>query len=61
VADDNVAFAADGDDVETLLALGAALNEAGVAIRALVPEQLTLEHVFFELTERAGERERVAV
>jgi ABC-2 type transport system ATP-binding protein len=60
VADDIVAFGADGDD-ETLLSLGAALTAAGVAIRALVPEQLTLEHVFFELTERAGDRERVAV
>jgi ABC-2 type transport system ATP-binding protein len=60
IADDHVTFAADGED-ETLLALGVALTEAGIAVRALVPEQLTLEHVFFELTERAGERERLAV
>ena len=58
IGDDQVTFAAEpGDD--TLLALTTALTDAGVAIRALVPEQLTLEHVFFELTERSGSLEAV--
>ena len=48
---DDVRFAAEhGDDA--LLELTCALAEAGIAIRGLIPEQLTLEHVFFELTER---------
>jgi ABC-2 type transport system ATP-binding protein len=37
--------------VELTLALGA----AGIGIRALVPEQATLEQLFFRLTEGAGE------
>jgi ABC-2 type transport system ATP-binding protein len=48
---DDVTFAA-GDEDETMLRLNAALVDAGVAVRALVPEQLTLEHVFLDLTER---------
>jgi ABC-2 type transport system ATP-binding protein len=58
--DEQVTFTAERDD-DTLLALTGALTEAGVAIRALIPEQLTLEHVFFDLTEQRGEREPAAV
>ena len=58
--EDQVTFAAERDD-DTLLALTGALTEAGVAIRALVPEQLTLEHVFFDLTERREDAEPAAV
>jgi ABC-2 type transport system ATP-binding protein len=58
--EDQVTFAAERDD-DTLLALTGALTEAGVAIRALVPEQLTLEHVFFDLTERGENPEPAAV
>jgi ABC-2 type transport system ATP-binding protein len=57
--EDHVTFAADRDD-DTLLALTGALTEAGVAIRALIPEQLTLEHVFFDLTERRGDPQPAA-
>jgi ABC-2 type transport system ATP-binding protein len=60
LADDRMTFAIEGDDA-TLLALNTALAEAGVAVRALIPEQLTLEHVFFELTERDGVTEPAAV
>jgi ABC-type multidrug transport system ATPase subunit len=60
LVEDQVTFAADPDDA-TLLALTTALTDAGVAIRALVPEQLTLEHVFFELTERGGRVEPMPV
>ena len=60
LVEDQVTFAAEPDDA-TLLALTSALTDAGVAIRALVPEQLTLEHVFFELTERGDRREPLAV
>jgi ABC-2 type transport system ATP-binding protein len=49
--DDDITFSAARGD-ETLVAVAGALAEAGIAIRALVPEQLTLEHVFFDLTER---------
>jgi ABC-2 type transport system ATP-binding protein len=55
-----VRFAADADDA-TLLRLTAALTDAGVAIHALVPQQLTLEEVFFELTERRVAPEEAAV
>jgi ABC-2 type transport system ATP-binding protein len=58
--EDHVTFAAERDD-DTLLALTGALTEAGVAIRALVPEQLTLEHVFFDLTERREDAQPAAV
>ena len=58
MAGDQIEFAVDGDDA--LLRLTRSLSEAGVAIRALVPEQLTLERVFFELTERPLPSERVA-
>jgi ABC-2 type transport system ATP-binding protein len=52
LADDELSFAVDEDADTQLLALNAALADAGIAVRALAPEQLTLEHVFFELTER---------
>ena len=51
VQGDEVTFATDDEDA-TLLGLNAALVDAGVAVRALVPQQLTLEHVFLDLTER---------
>jgi ABC-2 type transport system ATP-binding protein len=43
-----------------LLSLTRALSEAEITIRALVPEQLTLERVFFELTEPVAEPQRTA-
>ena len=52
LADGELSFAVDEDADAQLLALNAALADGGIAVRALVPEQLTLEHVFFELTER---------
>jgi ABC-2 type transport system ATP-binding protein len=58
--EEQLAFTADAEDA-TLLRLVGALSEAGVAIRALVPEQLTLEDVFFRLTERPAERETTVV
>jgi ABC-2 type transport system ATP-binding protein len=58
--EDQVTFAAERDD-DTLLALTGALTDAGVAIRALVPEQLTLEHVFFDLTERREDAQPATV
>jgi ABC-2 type transport system ATP-binding protein len=55
-----------GDQIEfaireeaVLLELTRALTEAEIVIRALVPEQLTLERVFFELTERPQTAEAV--
>jgi ABC-2 type transport system ATP-binding protein len=56
--DGQVTFAADAED-DTLLRITAALTAAGVAIRALIPEQLTLEDVFFRLTEHPPERTAV--
>jgi hypothetical protein len=58
--DEQVTFTTEHDDA-TLLGLTAALTEAGVAIRALIPEQLTLEHVFFDLTERRAAPEPATV
>jgi ABC-2 type transport system ATP-binding protein len=55
---DQIEFAIDGDDA--LLRITRSLVDAGLVIHALVPEQLTLERVFFELTERAPAREQVA-
>jgi ABC-2 type transport system ATP-binding protein len=55
---DQVRFAV-GEEAD-LLALTRALSDAGIAIRALVPEQLTLERVFFELTERPPVAEQVS-
>lgn len=49
VDDERIGFAVEGD--RALLALMRALTEAQVAVHALTPEQLTLERVFFELTE----------
>ncbi|MCW3065262.1 MAG: transporter related protein [Solirubrobacterales bacterium] len=57
IVDEHVTFAVDAD--EALLALTRGLAEADIAILALVPEQLTLERVFFELTEGPAERETV--
>jgi ABC-2 type transport system ATP-binding protein len=51
LADEELSFALDENADTQLLALNAALADAGIAVRALVPEQLTLEDVFFELTE----------
>ena len=52
--DEEITFVVGHDDA-TLLALTSALTEAGIAIRSLVPEQMTLEDVFFELTEERRE------
>ena len=49
VRGDEVTFAIEGDP--TLLALAKRLAAEGIVIQGLVPEQLTLERVFFELTE----------
>jgi ABC-type multidrug transport system ATPase subunit len=57
--DQEIGFGIESD--ATLIALTGALAESGIAIRALVPEQLTLERVFFELTERADARRLAAV
>jgi ABC-2 type transport system ATP-binding protein len=46
---DRIGFAIDGEPA--LLELAGALTEAGIAIQSLTPEQVTLERVFFELTE----------
>jgi ABC-2 type transport system ATP-binding protein len=57
LVDGQVTFAVDGDDA--LLGLTRAFADAGLAVLSLVPEQLTLERVFFELTEGPAEREAV--
>jgi ABC-2 type transport system ATP-binding protein len=44
-------FAADQD---TVARLSIALGQAGIGIRALIPESASLEEVFFQLTERDG-------
>jgi len=54
---DELEFAIESD--RTLLALTRRLSEDGIVIHALVPEQLTLERVFFELTERPPNHSRV--
>jgi ABC-2 type transport system ATP-binding protein len=54
---DEVTFAIDDD--ATLLGLTRRLTGEGIVMQALVPEQLTLERVFFELTEPAGSSRRV--
>jgi ABC-2 type transport system ATP-binding protein len=46
-------------DESELLPLTRALTEARIVIRGLVPEQLTLERVFFELTEESAHTARV--
>jgi ABC-2 type transport system ATP-binding protein len=46
---DRIGFAIDGE--RALVELAGALAEAEIAIEALTPEQVTLERVFFELTE----------
>lgn len=53
LASAGVTFSADGDPA--LLELMRALADAEIVVRALTPEQLTLERVFFELTERPGQ------
>jgi ABC-2 type transport system ATP-binding protein len=50
---EQVEFAVADDDA--LLEATRALVEAGLVIHALMPEQLTLERVFFELTESPSE------
>ena len=55
---EQIEFTIDGDDA--LLRLTHALVEARVVIHELAPEQLTLERVFFELTERSPAVEQVA-
>jgi ABC-type multidrug transport system ATPase subunit len=49
VEGERVSFTADAD--RALIELMRALAEAEIVVRALTPEQLTLERVFFELTE----------
>ncbi|HEV3388123.1 MAG TPA: ABC transporter ATP-binding protein [Solirubrobacteraceae bacterium] len=51
LAGEQVELAVSGDDA--LLAVTRALVEARLVMHALVPEQLTLERVFFELTEHS--------
>jgi ABC-2 type transport system ATP-binding protein len=46
-------------DDAALLALTRALSDAEIVIRGMVPEQLTLERVFFELTEQTAHEEHV--
>jgi ABC-2 type transport system ATP-binding protein len=58
VGGDQIEFTVEDDDA--LLRLTRSLVEADLVIQALVPEQLTLERVFFELTERAPSGEEVA-
>jgi ABC-2 type transport system ATP-binding protein len=58
IDDEQVTFAIADDDA--LVGLTRAMADAGVAIRALVPEQLTLEQLFFDLTERPDDRHLVA-
>jgi ABC-2 type transport system ATP-binding protein len=55
---EQISFAIESDT--TLLTLTRALAAAEIVIQALVPEQLTLERVFFELTERPATREQLA-
>jgi ABC-2 type transport system ATP-binding protein len=57
-ADEEIEFAISGD--AALLELTRRLVGAEIVIEAMVPEQLTLERVFFELTERPPDREQVA-
>ena len=56
---EQIGFAIDGDDA--LLRLTRSLADEDIVIQALVPEQLTLERVFFELTERVSVEDRVMV
>ena len=55
---DELEFAIESD--RTLLALTGRLSAEGIVIQALVPEQLTLERVFFELTERPPTQRRAS-
>lgn len=55
---EEIEFAVDDDDA--LLGVTQALVEARLVIHALMPEQLTLERVFFELTEVPAARDEVA-
>ena len=58
IVEDHVEFVVDDEDA--LLGLTRSLVAAELVIQALVPEPLTLERVFFELTERRPVREGVA-
>jgi ABC-2 type transport system ATP-binding protein len=55
---EQIEFSVDGDNA--LLRVTRALVEARLVIYALMPEQLTLERVFFELTETRAAREVAA-
>jgi ABC-2 type transport system ATP-binding protein len=54
VEGDELRFSAEESVVERFMI---ALGQNGVGVRALVPQQATLEQVFFELTESDGEAE----
>lgn len=58
VEGDRIGFAVDDD--RALLSLTRALSDPEIVIQALIPEQLTLERVFFELTEAREERQPAA-
>jgi ABC-2 type transport system ATP-binding protein len=58
IVEDHVEFVVDDEDA--LLGLTRSLVAAELVIQALVPEPLTLERVFFELTERRPVRQGVA-
>ena len=55
---DRVEFAVDGDD--SLLRVTRSLVDARLVIHSLMPEQLTLERVFFQLTERSPAGDQAA-
>ncbi len=55
VEPDRIGFTVDGE--HALIALAGALAEADIAIESLTPEQVSLERVFFELTETSMRRE----
>jgi hypothetical protein len=55
---EQIEFSVDDDDA--LLRVTRALVEARLVIYALMPEQLTLERVFFELTEAGAAHDEVA-
>lgn len=59
VAEDAIQFASADPQDQVLLELTRRLTSAEIVIRSLVPEQLTLERVFFDLTERPAAPEPV--
>ena len=58
VENEEISFVIDDDTV--LSALTRRLADAGLTIRSLIPEQLTLERVFFELTESSELAARIS-